>query len=310
MSSILVEEVGCGAATVISAGFNLNNYPQCAVYPAGLNPTDEVSVIVEDVEIPDEPFQSVDVEMEPSINVMEAEDTAQSSETCDMPEIMNQEEASSKDSDEYAVLTENTLEREEPEIENLRVCLENEVINEKLEEILAEECQLNQTDVIGDEVAAQNCSNVNQECVFSDRIPIEKPLFESQTMIEISRHSWGTREPNYLRGCVWSPDGTCILAPVHRDGMHVLELPTDMYAVDQVSASRPLDILTSAVHVPENGMVYDCCWYPFMSSAAPETCCWISTQQHGPIQMWDAFDGKLRCSYRGYDAVDEVNYYD
>lgn len=32
----------------------------------------------------------------------------------------------------------------------------------------------------------------------------------------------------------------------------------------------------------------------------------MTTQQHHPIQMWDAFDGALRCSYRGYDAVDEV----
>lgn len=33
---------------------------------------------------------------------------------------------------------------------------------------------------------------------------------------------------------------------------------------------------------------------------------WIVTQQHGPIQMFDAFDGALRCTYRGYDTVDEV----
>lgn len=33
---------------------------------------------------------------------------------------------------------------------------------------------------------------------------------------------------------------------------------------------------------------------------------WIATRQHEPIQMWDAFTGKLRCSYRGYNTVDEV----
>lgn len=33
---------------------------------------------------------------------------------------------------------------------------------------------------------------------------------------------------------------------------------------------------------------------------------WIATRQHEPIQMWDAFNGSLRGSYRGYDAVDEV----
>lgn len=33
---------------------------------------------------------------------------------------------------------------------------------------------------------------------------------------------------------------------------------------------------------------------------------WIASRQHEPIQMWDAFNGTLRCSYRGYNAVDEV----
>lgn len=134
----------------------------------------------------------------------------------------------------------------------------------------------------------------------------EPAHFTANRLIELARLSWGTQEPNYLRGCLWSPDGTCILTPVNRDGMHIVELPSDLYTADRVSADRPLDLLTAAVHVPEMGTVYDYCWYPMMHSADPVTCCWLSTQQHGPIQMWDAFDGRLRCSYRGYDAVDEV----
>ena len=33
---------------------------------------------------------------------------------------------------------------------------------------------------------------------------------------------------------------------------------------------------------------------------------WLATRQHEPVHMWDAFTGELRCSYRGYDDVDEV----
>lgn len=33
---------------------------------------------------------------------------------------------------------------------------------------------------------------------------------------------------------------------------------------------------------------------------------WLASRQHEPIQLWDAFNGSLRCSYRGYNAVDEV----
>ncbi|KAJ0176025.1 hypothetical protein K1T71_008199 [Dendrolimus kikuchii] len=67
-----------------------------------------------------------------------------------------------------------------------------------------------------------------------------------------------------------------------------------------------IDILDSVIHVKEAGLVYDFCWYPSMNSAYPETCCWLTTRQNAPIQMWDAFDGSLRCSYRGFNHVDEM----
>lgn len=129
--------------------------------------------------------------------------------------------------------------------------------------------------------------------------------FTNRSLVELSRYSWGTRRQHYLNGCVWSPDGTCLLTAVNADGMHVVELPRDLYAttngVGVYSGNhRPLDVLQSAVAVRNGGTVYDYCWYPFMNSSAPETCCWLSTGQHGPIQMWDAFDGALRCTYRGY----------
>lgn len=100
----------------------------------------------------------------------------------------------------------------------------------------------------------------------------EDSYFEKQTLIELSRHSWGIKDQNYLRGCVWSPDGTCVLAPVNRDGMHVLELPTDLYTTESVSPDRPLDLLQSAVHIREGGSIYDYCWYPYMNSGQPESC--------------------------------------
>lgn len=55
-------------------------------------------------------------------------------------------------------------------------------------------------------------------------------------------------------------------------GMHILELPRDLYEMQQLPCNRNLSNLTSAVHVKEGGTVYDCCWYPFMNSGEPETC--------------------------------------
>ncbi|KAH8281517.1 hypothetical protein KR054_001208 [Drosophila jambulina] len=136
--------------------------------------------------------------------------------------------------------------------------------------------------------------------------PIE--YFQSK-IIELGRRCWtsSAEAQHYTKGCYWSPDGTCLLVPVHLDGMHVMELPADLYATPAIqTTTRDLTSLQSAVHVPEGGTVYDCVWYPHMNSQQPESCFWLATRQHEPIHMWDAFDGTLRCSYSGYDAVDEV----
>jgi len=47
-------------------------------------------------------------------------------------------------------------------------------------------------------------------------------------------------------------------------------------------------------------------WRSPQSYTLPISRRWLATRQHEPIHMWDAFDGSLRCSYSGYDAVDEV----
>ncbi|XP_065356625.1 telomerase Cajal body protein 1 homolog [Calliphora vicina] len=135
----------------------------------------------------------------------------------------------------------------------------------------------------------------------------ESKLFQCP-FIEVGRRLWPSTPENqqYTKGCLWSPDGTCLLVPVHLDGMHIVELPTDLYTVQELNVDRCLSDLTSAVHVKEGGTVYDCCWYPYMNSSDPVTCSWLATRQHEPIHMWDAFTGELRCSYRGYNEVDEV----
>ena len=98
--------------------------------------------------------------------------------------------------------------------------------------------------------------------------------FQEKTVAELSRYSWrgSTNRQRFLKGCHWSPDGTCVLTSVNGDGMHVVELPRDLYATESVSPERPLDVLQSAVHVKEGGTVYDYCWYPFMNSSEPASC--------------------------------------
>ncbi|XP_017048990.1 telomerase Cajal body protein 1 homolog [Drosophila ficusphila] len=150
----------------------------------------------------------------------------------------------------------------------------------------------------------------NTQDVTSAQEPSEAASFDyfQNGLVELGRRYWtsSVEAQHYTKGCYWSPDGTCLLVPVHLDGMHVLELPTDLYSAPTVQKSRVLTKLQSAVHVPEGGTVYDCVWFPQMNSQQPDSCFWLATRQHEPIHMWDAFDGTLRCSYSGYDAVDEV----
>lgn len=102
-------------------------------------------------------------------------------------------------------------------------------------------------------------------------------LFCGRTLLELCNSSWssspktkGDVQP-YLRGCKWSPDGTCCLSVVNNDGVHITELPRDLYC-QSATTNRTIDVLDSVIHVKEAGLVYDFCWYPSMNSTIPETC--------------------------------------
>lgn len=118
------------------------------------------------------------------------------------------------------------------------------------------------------------------ECSPAKDILYQYPtLFTHRTLLELSNSSW-SRSKNasnevqpYLRGCKWSPDGTCCLSVVNNDGVHVTELSRDLYE-GCVAFDRTIDVSDSVIHVKEAGLVYDFCWYPGMNSTIPETC-WL-----------------------------------
>jgi len=45
-----------------------------------------------------------------------------------------------------------------------------------------------------------------------------------------------------------------------------------------------------------------------MNSAQPDTCVFATTSCDHPIHLWDAFSGKVRAHYSGYDAMDELTF--
>ncbi|XP_012285618.1 telomerase Cajal body protein 1 [Orussus abietinus] len=110
---------------------------------------------------------------------------------------------------------------------------------------------------------------------------------------------------NFTKGCHWSPDGTCFLVPSEDFRIRIYDLPKELYN-GNVSKDLSLSDLKPAVTVKEGGLVYDTCWFPYMSSWDPVTCCFLSTSRESPVHLWDAFTGNIRATYRAYNLVDEV----
>lgn len=115
-----------------------------------------------------------------------------------------------------------------------------------------------------------------------------------------------TSNQHYTKGVSFSPDGTCILSTINAKGMMCYELPQDLYGKEEISEDRDINLLMPVIQVKSVGNIYDFAWYPYMSSYDAETCFWISSAQNEPIKMFDAFDGKFKCSYRAYDYADEL----
>jgi len=107
---------------------------------------------------------------------------------------------------------------------------------------------------------------------------------------------------NFTKGCQWSPDGTCLLVPSEDFRIRIYELPRELYS-GQVPSDFIQTNFTPALTIKEGGLIYNTCWYPFMNSWEPATCCFLSTSKESPIHLWDAFTEELRATYRAYNQL-------
>ncbi|KAI6704949.1 hypothetical protein NL676_007911 [Syzygium grande] len=125
---------------------------------------------------------------------------------------------------------------------------------------------------------------------------------------------------NFLKGVKGSPDGTCLLSSSEDNTLRVFALP-DYGGDDGTNASSSdldyrssrrfvfslvADSFAANLVVTEGESVYDFCWYPYVSATDRVSCVFASTTRDHPIHVWDATTLQLRCTYRAYDAVDEI----
>ncbi|XP_023646244.1 telomerase Cajal body protein 1 [Paramormyrops kingsleyae] len=107
---------------------------------------------------------------------------------------------------------------------------------------------------------------------------------------------------NYLKGCKWAPDGSCVLSNSADNVLRLYNLPPELYAHDW-------DLMTEmspVLRMPEGDTIYDYCWLPIMTSLQPDTCLIASSSRDNPVHLWDAFYGDLRATFRAYNHLDEL----
>ncbi|KAF8565419.1 Telomerase Cajal body protein 1 [Paragonimus westermani] len=111
---------------------------------------------------------------------------------------------------------------------------------------------------------------------------------------------------NYLRGCLWSPDGSCILTNSRDNVLRLFNLPTVLLMTRSEPGGSEIEEMHAVLSMRENELVYDYAWYPKMHSSDPATCCFASTLRRNPIRLWDAFTGAIRATYRPINHMGEL----
>ncbi|XP_036002525.1 telomerase Cajal body protein 1 isoform X2 [Fundulus heteroclitus] len=125
---------------------------------------------------------------------------------------------------------------------------------------------------------------------------------QNPSMLTGSWTEYSNFPENYLKGCKWAPDGSCILTNSADNVLRVYNLPPEIYSYSWDSIPEMSPVLRMA----EGDTVYDYCWFPKMNSLEPDTCFLASSSRDNPVHVWDAFYGKVRASFRPYNHLDEL----
>ncbi|ELU01042.1 hypothetical protein CAPTEDRAFT_167179 [Capitella teleta] len=125
---------------------------------------------------------------------------------------------------------------------------------------------------------------------------------QAEILLCHARQDFQHTPENFLKGCKWSPDGSCLLTCSDDNCLRLFNTPYELYE----NRLTGIPDMTAVLKVKEGETVYDYAWYPLMSSADPDSCFFVSACRDHPVHMWDAHTGLLRASYRPYDHLDEL----
>ena len=152
----------------------------------------------------------------------------------------------------------------------------------------------------------QNTNESPKESNVSTNIPISVSTNSVQDSINkdnqkrlIAKYNLSKeKQNNYGRGCMFSPDGLCILSYSEDNKIRLFEPPQESSSAQRIDTDEQDPSWDAVVTIPVSGPIYDVNWYPLTDSNDPDTCCIAVTSQYQPVHLYDAYDGHLRATYR------------
>ncbi|XP_066975683.1 telomerase Cajal body protein 1 [Macrobrachium rosenbergii] len=153
--------------------------------------------------------------------------------------------------------------------------------------------------------------NKNSEftCVDSESPNIQEEIFAPLLALNFEKE-FQSSEDNFTKGCKWSPDGSCLLVGSNDKMLRIFNLPSRVACGDIQDESwffeESSKHINPALTMKEGECIYDYTWYPAMHSSDAQSCCFAVTCRGCPVHLWDAWHGKLICSYLPYDHLDQL----
>ncbi|XP_065178596.1 telomerase Cajal body protein 1-like [Sycon ciliatum] len=157
-----------------------------------------------------------------------------------------------------------------------------------------------------EEAAAESVADVDSD-PGDARPAIQYDVKSSPRLLGQAKAEFACTADNFLRGCEWAPDGSCVLTCSNDNSLRVFNLPPSVYQSGPAETAGEVTEMESVLSAREGELIYDYCWYPKMNSSDPVSCFFLSSCRDHPVHLWDAYTGQLRCSYRPYNHLDEIS---
>ncbi|CAH2272664.1 telomerase Cajal body 1 [Pelobates cultripes] len=199
--------------------------------------------------------------------------------------------------------------QEEREGEEREFCLQDPSINISSPdkqvpvcEICTEETTGNVTNAADEDVEVTPLESVDSQMAEEQYVSASYDFSHQPWQLTGAWKEYSALPENFLKGCKWAPDGSCLMTNSEDNILRIYNLPPELY----MGNWDILEEMSAVLRMAEGDTIYDYCWYPCMNSTDPETCFVASSSRDNPIHVWDAFHGNLKASYRPYNHLDEL----